>query len=365
MRSSSTTGDRDQAARLRDAIHRTGYYPEVVADGVDGRRRRRGGGVLLRPPRADLRARRGPPAPDRRGAHPEPADPGAHRRARGRRPAARALHVHLHRGDHARVGAARWSSPGWSPTRPRDPRSPAEAVHDHRLGRGVAGSTSSPPAAATPSATPTTATPACSPATTSRSGSRPPPRAPTPWPGCSPSPSRCRRGPAARDRPRTTSSSPPTAAGPSPTSCPRSPRPSALRPRCPAGRRSTWCCPPAPSYVVFLVDGLGAELLERYAHAAPFLSSLADGQRAGHRRRPVHHRHQPHLARHRPAPGQPRPGRLHLAGARHRPAAQRAELGQARRPGRVAAAPDRLRPAHRGGRGASRRSTSASSRAAG
>ena len=35
MRSSSTTGDRDQAARLRDAIHRTGYYPEVVADGVE------------------------------------------------------------------------------------------------------------------------------------------------------------------------------------------------------------------------------------------------------------------------------------------------------------------------------------------
>ncbi len=32
--------------------------------------------------------------------------------------------------------------------------------------------------------------------------------------------------------------------------------------------------PEASSYVVFLVDGLGAELLERYAHAAPFLSSL-------------------------------------------------------------------------------------------
>ncbi len=32
--------------------------------------------------------------------------------------------------------------------------------------------------------------------------------------------------------------------------------------------------PDAPSYVVFLVDGLGARLLERYAHAAPFLSSL-------------------------------------------------------------------------------------------
>lgn len=34
--------------------------------------------------------------------------------------------------------------------------------------------------------------------------------------------------------------------------------------------------PPAPSYVVFLVDGLGAQLLSRYAHAAPFLSSLVD-----------------------------------------------------------------------------------------
>ncbi len=35
-----------------------------------------------------------------------------------------------------------------------------------------------------------------------------------------------------------------------------------------------WRLPPAPSYVVFLVDGLGAELLRRHAHAAPFLSSL-------------------------------------------------------------------------------------------
>jgi len=32
--------------------------------------------------------------------------------------------------------------------------------------------------------------------------------------------------------------------------------------------------PAAPSYVVFLVDGLGARLLERHAHAAPYLSSL-------------------------------------------------------------------------------------------
>lgn len=32
--------------------------------------------------------------------------------------------------------------------------------------------------------------------------------------------------------------------------------------------------PPAPSYVVFLVDGMGAELLQRHADAAPYLSSL-------------------------------------------------------------------------------------------
>jgi len=33
--------------------------------------------------------------------------------------------------------------------------------------------------------------------------------------------------------------------------------------------------PPAASYVVFLVDGLGSVLLHRHAHAAPFLSALA------------------------------------------------------------------------------------------
>lgn len=36
--------------------------------------------------------------------------------------------------------------------------------------------------------------------------------------------------------------------------------------------------PPAPAYVVFLVDGLGAELLRRYAHAAPFLADLLQEQ---------------------------------------------------------------------------------------
>ncbi|MBB3044819.1 alkaline phosphatase family protein [Nocardioides soli] len=35
--------------------------------------------------------------------------------------------------------------------------------------------------------------------------------------------------------------------------------------------------PGAAAYVVFLVDGLGARLLERYAHAAPFLAGLLAG----------------------------------------------------------------------------------------
>lgn len=39
--------------------------------------------------------------------------------------------------------------------------------------------------------------------------------------------------------------------------------------------------PDAASYVVFLVDGLGSELLRRYAHAAPFLSSLLAGSATG------------------------------------------------------------------------------------
>ncbi|WP_439939447.1 alkaline phosphatase family protein [Nocardia sp. N13] len=39
--------------------------------------------------------------------------------------------------------------------------------------------------------------------------------------------------------------------------------------------------PPAPSYVVFLVDGMGAELLTRYGHSAPYLSSLVEGGATG------------------------------------------------------------------------------------
>jgi len=39
--------------------------------------------------------------------------------------------------------------------------------------------------------------------------------------------------------------------------------------------------PDAPSYVVFLVDGLGARLIQRYRHAAPYLAALLDGSETG------------------------------------------------------------------------------------
>jgi hypothetical protein len=47
------------------------------------------------------------------------------------------------------------------------------------------------------------------------------------------------------------------------------------------GHRGGFELPPAPSYVVFLVDGMGAELLARHAHAAPYLSALLDGAALG------------------------------------------------------------------------------------
>jgi hypothetical protein len=45
--------------------------------------------------------------------------------------------------------------------------------------------------------------------------------------------------------------------------------------------RSLLDLPEAPAYVVFLVDGLGARLLERHAEAAPYLSSLLATQEPG------------------------------------------------------------------------------------
>jgi hypothetical protein len=43
----------------------------------------------------------------------------------------------------------------------------------------------------------------------------------------------------------------------------------------------TLVLPEAPAYVVFLVDGLGADLLEAHAHAAPYLSSLLTPEATG------------------------------------------------------------------------------------
>lgn len=48
-----------------------------------------------------------------------------------------------------------------------------------------------------------------------------------------------------------------------------------------AGREPSLRLPDARSYVLFLIDGLGAELLRRHAHAAPYLSSLMDGASTG------------------------------------------------------------------------------------
>lgn len=47
------------------------------------------------------------------------------------------------------------------------------------------------------------------------------------------------------------------------------------------GRPTGLELPEASAYVVFLVDGLGARLLERYSHAAPFLASLLVDQQPG------------------------------------------------------------------------------------
>ena len=100
-------------------------------------------------------------------------------------------------------------------------------------------------------------------------------------PDCWPSPTRCRRGPAG-ERPTVTMPAS-GRASPSPPTVERS-----LADVIPAVARALGVplaghpggleLPPAPSYVVFLVDGMGAELLARHGHAAPYLSSLARGR---------------------------------------------------------------------------------------
>ncbi|MGC4112541.1 MAG: alkaline phosphatase family protein [Nocardioides sp.] len=44
---------------------------------------------------------------------------------------------------------------------------------------------------------------------------------------------------------------------------------------------ATFPLPPAPAYVVFLVDGLGADLLAAHRHAAPYLGSLLTSETVG------------------------------------------------------------------------------------
>ena len=82
-----------RAVGLREAIHRTGYYPEVVADGVSGAVA--GEDVVScyvhhEPTfdRDEIRRH-----PDRRRADAHEADRRPHRRARGRRDDHRALHL--------------------------------------------------------------------------------------------------------------------------------------------------------------------------------------------------------------------------------------------------------------------------------
>ncbi len=121
---------------------------------------------------------------------------------------------------------------------------------------------------------------------------------------------------------------------------------------------SSLVLPPAPAYVVMLVDGLGYDLLAEHRVQAPYLHSLL-GQ-TPHDQAPATCGVPSTTATSLTSLGTSadartaRPGRVHLAGARDRGAAQLAVLGQAGRPAGVAAEPDRVRAA-RGGRGAHER----------
>ena len=94
----------------------TGYYPEVVADAVYAAVAGEEvvAFVVHHEPTFDHdEVRRHLIG---RGAHPEPADGRAHRRARPRRPAARAVHLDLDRGGAAGRGAVGRGEPDTSPT---------------------------------------------------------------------------------------------------------------------------------------------------------------------------------------------------------------------------------------------------------
>ena len=127
----------DRSADLRAAIDRVGYYPAVVADAVesalggesvisyvihheptfDHDEVRRHVTVLVLTPSRVLRR--------------------PHRRAPARRPAARAVRLDVDRGGPARPGSAASRSPGWSPTRPASPQTGATDGHRGRADGGV------------------------------------------------------------------------------------------------------------------------------------------------------------------------------------------------------------------------------------
>ncbi len=98
---SRTAENHDRTLELRRAIDHTGYYPEVVADGVDA--------AVAGEQVVSFYVHHEPTFErDEVRRHlsvvvltPDPAGAGAHRRARPRRPAARAVHLDLHRGDPA------------------------------------------------------------------------------------------------------------------------------------------------------------------------------------------------------------------------------------------------------------------------
>ena len=298
MRKPSLTEPSDVAGALRDAIDRTGYYPEVVSDGVDGAVAGEEVDVVLRPPRADHRARRGAPPHHRARADPEPADPGAHRRARPRRPApapytststeavtlssVKSVVVN-------RMVANPESTPAPSPPG-------AEAVLT--IGWGAVGRIDLEPAGCDdPQCEADHGYTGCSPPTTSRCASARPPRVPRPSPPCSASPTPCRRGRTGDRAGDGASSSPPTATGRSATCCPRSPRAlgvgrraAAHRPGAARRRRRTSCSSSTGSATSCCAT-------TRDAGAVPARAAGRAGAR--HRRRALDHRDQPDLARHR------------------------------------------------------------------
>ena len=187
-----STRDADVSHDLRQAIHRTGYYPEVVADGVFSAAggeevlsyfvhhettfdheevRRHLTALLLTPTRLVIAHTDEHPGDD---MLPEPYTSTT----------TEAVTLTSIR----TVVVTRMVA---NPTAGVAP--PAEAVLT--IGWGGVGRVDLEPAAllGPRAATPTTATPARSPATTTRCGSPPPPRAPTPSPPCSRSPTRSPR----------------------------------------------------------------------------------------------------------------------------------------------------------------------------